>query len=49
MSKLGKIRSAVLAALMIGAFVSFAGCEDKGPAEKAGKSIDKRPRTRKTP
>jgi len=41
MNKLWKNRSAFLAALLIGAFVSFAGCEDKGPAEKAGESIDK--------
>jgi hypothetical protein len=27
--------------IMIGALVAFAGCEDKGPAEKAGQSIDK--------
>ena len=36
-----KIRVAVLAALLIGAFMTFAGCESKGPAEKAGESIDK--------
>lgn len=41
MSKLWKNRSAFLAALLLGAFVSFAGCEDKGPAEKAGESVDK--------
>ena len=28
-------------ALLLGALVSFAGCESKGPAEKAGESIDK--------
>ena len=27
--------------LMLGALVAFAGCESKGPAEKAGESIDK--------
>jgi hypothetical protein len=27
--------------LMIGALMAFAGCESKGPAEKAGESIDK--------
>jgi MT0933-like antitoxin protein len=27
--------------LMFGALVAFAGCESKGPAEKAGESIDK--------
>jgi ABC-type oligopeptide transport system substrate-binding subunit len=41
MSRQGKNRSALLAALLFGAFVSFAGCESKGPAEKAGESIDK--------
>jgi hypothetical protein len=35
-------RVAPFAALvpMIGALVAFAGCESKGPAEKAGESID---------
>jgi len=41
MSKQRKIRSAFLSALLFGAFVSFAGCESEGPAEKAGKSVDK--------
>jgi hypothetical protein len=27
--------------VMLGALAGFAGCEDKGPAEKAGESIDK--------
>jgi MT0933-like antitoxin protein len=27
--------------MMLGVFVAFAGCESKGPAEKAGESIDK--------
>ena len=27
--------------MMLGALVAFAGCESKGPAEKAGESIDK--------
>jgi len=27
--------------LIFGALVAFAGCESEGPAEKAGKSIDK--------
>ena len=27
--------------LMIGALAPFVGCESKGPAEKAGESIDK--------
>jgi len=26
---------------LFGALVAFAGCEDKGPAEKAGANIDK--------
>jgi hypothetical protein len=26
---------------MFGALATFAGCEDKGPAQKAGESIDK--------
>jgi hypothetical protein len=41
MSKLRKTRNAFLSALVFGAFVSFAGCESEGPAEKAGKSVDK--------
>jgi hypothetical protein len=41
MTKRWKNRSAFQAALLFGAFVSFAGCESKGPAEKAGESIDK--------
>jgi hypothetical protein len=28
-------------ALLLGAFISFAGCESKGPAEQAGAQIDK--------
>ncbi len=34
-------RSRFSVALLLGACVSFAGCESKGPAEKAGESIDK--------
>ena len=30
-----------LAFPLLGAFLTFAGCEAKGPAEKAGASIDK--------
>jgi predicted small lipoprotein YifL len=41
MNRRWKNRSAFLAALLLGAFVSFAGCESKGPAETAGQSIDK--------
>jgi len=36
-----KERFAPLAALLLGAVMTFAGCETKGPAEKAGESIDK--------
>jgi hypothetical protein len=28
-------------ALLLGAFISFVGCESKGPAEQAGAQIDK--------
>jgi hypothetical protein len=28
-------------ALLLGSFISFAGCESKGPAEQAGEKIDK--------
>jgi hypothetical protein len=41
MSKHSKRRSAYLNVLVFGAVVSLAGCEPEGPAEKAGKSIDK--------
>ena len=41
MNKQWKCRAAFLAALVLGAFMTFAGCESKGPAEKAGESIDK--------
>lgn len=30
-----------LGALLVGAVATFAGCESKGPAEKAGENIDK--------
>jgi hypothetical protein len=37
-----KNRLAKIAALLLaGAFPAFAGCQPEGPAEKAGKSIDK--------
>jgi hypothetical protein len=36
-----KVRFAPLAALLLGVVTVFAGCETKGPAEKAGQSIDK--------
>jgi hypothetical protein len=41
MSKDGKNRAALLSALLLGAVVTCAGCEPKGPAEQAGESIDK--------
>jgi hypothetical protein len=41
MSKQRNNRHAFLSVLLFGAFVSFAGCESEGPAEKAGKSVDK--------
>jgi hypothetical protein len=41
MSKQWKNRNVFRAALLFGAIVSFVGCETKGPAEKAGESIDK--------
>jgi hypothetical protein len=40
MSKQWKYRSAFMSALLFGSLASF-GCESKGPAEKAGESIDK--------
>ena len=42
MSKRSKNRVLAFAPsfIMLGAPVAFAGCEDKGPAEKAGQSID---------
>jgi hypothetical protein len=30
-----------MATLLLGAVAAFAGCETKGPAEKAGENIDK--------
>jgi hypothetical protein len=41
MSKERKYWVAPLAALLLGAVATFAGCESKGPAEKAGENIDK--------
>jgi len=42
MSNVRKNRFTLFAALLLaGAFTAFAGCEDKGPAEKAGENIDK--------
>ena len=41
MSKKWNCRFALLAALLFAAFTTVAGCESKGPAERAGASIDK--------
>ncbi len=41
MKKERNYRIAALAAVLCVAFVNVAGCESKGPAEKAGQSIDK--------
>jgi hypothetical protein len=41
MSKQGKYRYAYQVALPFVAALGFVGCESEGPAEKAGKSIDK--------
>lgn len=41
MTKNKKHRIAPFAALLFGAVVTLAGCESKGPAERAGESIDK--------
>jgi len=41
MTKKGKHRLSLLAALLFGAVATFAGCESKGPAQRAGETIDK--------
>jgi len=41
MKKQWKTGSVLRTAVFFGAFTTFAGCETKGPAEKAGESIDK--------
>lgn len=41
MSKEWNYRFAPLAALLFVAFATVVGCESKGPAERAGASIDK--------
>ena len=41
MSKERNHRISALAAALFVAFATVAGCESKGPAEQAGKSIDK--------
>ena len=39
LKKLGQFSP--VGALLLSAFISFAGCESKGPAEQAGAQIDK--------
>lgn len=41
MSMDGKTRVATVAALLVILVVTLVGCESKGPAERAGESIDK--------
>jgi hypothetical protein len=41
MSKGWNYRIAALAAVLFVAFATVVGCESKGPAERAGESIDK--------
>jgi hypothetical protein len=41
MSKILNYRIAALAAVLCVALATVAGCESKGPAERAGESIDK--------
>jgi hypothetical protein len=41
MNKEWKYRSAPLASMVLGALMTVAGCESKGPAERAGAGIDK--------
>jgi hypothetical protein len=41
MSHDGKNRVAILGTLLLGAVVTCAGCEAKGPAQRAGENIDK--------
>ena len=41
MGKIWNDRFALLAALLFAAVATVAGCESKGPAERAGASIDK--------
>ncbi len=36
-----RVASFAVSFLTLGALLAFAGCESKGPAEKAGESIDK--------
>jgi predicted small lipoprotein YifL len=41
MTRKGKHRIALLAALLFGVVATFAGCGSKGPAQQAGENIDK--------
>ena len=41
MNKTGKHRVTLLAALLLGAVLTVAGCEAKGPAQQAGENFDK--------
>lgn len=41
MSKEMRNRVAILSTLLLGVVVGLAGCETKGPAQKAGEGIDK--------
>ena len=41
MNKERAFRSAAFTSVLLGAVVSFVGCESKGPAEQAGSNIDK--------
>jgi hypothetical protein len=41
MSQEWKNRVVPLVALLLGAFTTFVGCESKGPAQRAGETIDK--------
>jgi len=42
MTKAGEDRVATLTAVLFGAVVTFADCEAKGSAQRAGETIDKR-------
>jgi hypothetical protein len=41
MSNETRNRVALLATMLFGSVAAFAGCESKGPAQKAGEDIDK--------
>ena len=41
MNKTNRNRLAFLAAFQLGGLVAFPGCEPAGPAQRAGKNIDK--------